>query len=114
MKKFDRAILIFIGLGIWTLAMSQILQPSIAHSGQTHNSVDITDLEEFFLYVVNPVQKEFEDLQNDVSVLNERVRLFNGMTMVDKCVPVSRSPRERCGHNDAFSSEWMMSCELPP
>ncbi len=25
MKKFDRAILIFIGLGIWALAMTQVL-----------------------------------------------------------------------------------------
>ncbi len=73
MKKFDRAILIFIGLGIWALLISQILQPSVAHSGQTHNSVDITDLEEFVLNIVNPVQKELEDLRNDVSVLVEKV-----------------------------------------
>ena len=30
MKKLDRAILIFIGLGIWELAMSQFLKPSNA------------------------------------------------------------------------------------
>ena len=76
MKKFDRAILIFIGLGIWALLISQILQPSIAHSGQTHTSVDITDLEEFVLNIVNPVQKELEDLRNDVSVLDEKVEIL--------------------------------------
>ena len=30
MKKFDRAILIFIGLGIWALAMTQVFKPSSA------------------------------------------------------------------------------------
>ena len=73
MKKFDRATLIFIGLGIWSLLISQIFQSSIAHSGLTHNSVDIIDIEEFVLNIVNPVQKELEDLRNDVSVLNEKV-----------------------------------------
>ena len=28
MKKIDRAILIFIGLGIWALAMTQVFSPS--------------------------------------------------------------------------------------
>ena len=28
MSKFDRGVFIFIGLGIWTLAMVQIFQPS--------------------------------------------------------------------------------------
>ena len=73
MKKFDRAILIFIGLGIWAMAMSQILQPSIVHSGQTHNSVYITDLEEFVLNIVNPDQKELEDLRNDVYVIGKKI-----------------------------------------
>ena len=30
MKKSDRAVLIFIGLGIWVLAAAQIFQPSTA------------------------------------------------------------------------------------
>ena len=30
MEKFDRTILIFIGLGIWALVMSQFLKPSTA------------------------------------------------------------------------------------
>ena len=28
MKKFDRAVFIFIGLGIWALAVSQFMKPS--------------------------------------------------------------------------------------
>ena len=55
------------------MLIAQIFQPSIAYSGQTHNSVDITDLEEFVLNIVNPVQKELEDLRNEVSVLDEKV-----------------------------------------
>ena len=30
MSKFDRCIFIFIGLGVWALAMTQIFQPSPA------------------------------------------------------------------------------------
>jgi len=30
MSKFDRCIFIFIGLGIWALAMTQVLKPSSA------------------------------------------------------------------------------------
>ena len=30
MKKFDRAVFIFIGLGIWALAVSQFMKPSTA------------------------------------------------------------------------------------
>ncbi len=30
MSKFDRGVFIFIGLGIWALAMTQIFQPSPA------------------------------------------------------------------------------------
>jgi len=30
MSKFDRGVFIFIGLGIWALAMTQIFQPSTA------------------------------------------------------------------------------------
>ena len=73
MKKFDRAIFIFIGLGIWVLLISKIFQPFSAHSSPTHNSIDITVLEDFVLNIVNPVQKELEDLRNDVSVLVEKV-----------------------------------------
>ena len=76
MKKFDRAILIFIALGIWALPVSQIFWPSVARSGQTHTSADIVDLEEFVFNIVSPVQKELEDLRNDVSALNEKVEIL--------------------------------------
>ena len=33
MSKFDRGVFIFIGLGIWALAMSQIFAPKIADAG---------------------------------------------------------------------------------
>ena len=33
MSKFDRGVFIFIGLGIWVLAMSQIFAPKIADAG---------------------------------------------------------------------------------
>ena len=32
MSKFDRGVFIFIGLGIWALAMSQFLKPSILNA----------------------------------------------------------------------------------
>ena len=76
MKKFDRAILIFIALGIWALPVSQIFRPSVARSDQTHTSDDILDLEEFVFNIVSPVQKELEDLLNDVSDLNEKVEIL--------------------------------------
>ena len=76
MKKFDRAILIFIALGIWALPVSQIFRPSVALSGQTHTSAEIFDLEEFVFNIVSPVQKELEDLLNDESALNEKVEIL--------------------------------------
>ena len=63
----------FIGLGIWAFPISQIFQSSIARSTQTHNSVDITDLEQLVLNIVNPVQKELEERQNNASILFGKV-----------------------------------------
>ena len=44
MSKFDRGVFIFIGLGIWVLAMSQIFAPKIADAGLSAIPVSYTNL----------------------------------------------------------------------
>ena len=42
MSKFDRGVFIFIGLGIWALAMTQIFKPETVFSAGSHGDISRT------------------------------------------------------------------------
>ena len=77
------------------MPFSQIFRPQVTLSGQTHTSDDIVGLEEFVFNIASLVQKELEDLQNDVSALNEKAEILQWHDNGGLCVPVSRSPRRK-------------------
>ena len=39
MSKFDRGVFIFIGLGIWALAMTQVFKPETVFSAGSHGGI---------------------------------------------------------------------------
>ena len=54
----------------------QNIRKRLENNQDSRSEKIIVELEEFVFNIVSPVQKELEDLLNDVSALNEKVEIL--------------------------------------